>query len=90
MGSGDFSREVGLVCRVCGSDQLEYDDLVGDLVDAPDATKLTCSHCGHGTTKGELIEDNSESIAAAVDEIVGDVASAMQKDFEKAFAKVFS
>ncbi len=87
MSLGDFSREVGLVCRACGNDRFEYDDSVGDLADASDVTKLTCSHCGLETTKGELMEDNSEAIAAVVDEIVEDVASAMQGDFEKAFAK---
>lgn len=84
-----LSREVKMICRACGNEEFEYDDAVGDLADAPDETELKCTHCGLATTKGELMEDNSESICAAVDEIAEEVAAAVQKELDAALKKVF-
>lgn len=41
------------------------------------------------TTKGELMEDNSESICAVVDEIAEDVAAAVQKELDAALKKAY-
>lgn len=82
-------REVGLVCRACGYDQFEYDDGVGDLSDAPDETVIKCAHCGLVTTKGELIEDNAETIDAAIDEIGEEAAAALRDELSKSFRRVF-
>ncbi len=73
----NISREVKMICRVCGNDEFEYDDAAGDLSNAPDETELKCTHCGLATTKGELMKDNSESISAVVDEISEEVVAAV-------------
>ena len=41
------------------------------------------------TTKGALIEENSESISAAVDEISEEVVAAVQKELDTVFKKAF-
>ena len=89
MNLDSLSREVKMICRACGNDEFEYNDAVGDLTDAPDETELKCTHCGLVATKGELMEDNSESICAAVDEIAEDVAAAVQKELDAALKKAF-
>ncbi len=89
MNLDNLSREVRMVCRACGNDEFEYDDVVGDLANAPDETELKCTHCGLKTTKGELMEDNSESISAVVDEISEEVVAAVQKELDAAFKKAF-
>ena len=78
-----------MVCRACGNDEFEFDDVAGDLTNAPDGTELKCTHCGLKTTKGELVEDNSESISAVVDEISEEVVAAVQKELDAAFKKAF-
>lgn len=59
------------------------------MTDAPDETELKCTHCGLATTKGELMEGNSESICAVVDEIAEDVAAAVQKELDAALKKAY-
>lgn len=78
-------RELRMICRACGGDQFEHDDSCDELSEAPDDTPMKCAHCGLETTKGELIEDNNESIQAAVDEIADEAAAALMKEIEKAF-----
>lgn len=53
----------------CSNDEFEHDDAVSDLTDETGETKLKCTHCGLTTTKGELMENNAESISAAFEEI---------------------
>ncbi len=78
-------QEVRMICRACGCDQFEHDDSCGELSEAPDDTPKKCANCGLVTTKGELIEDNDESIQAAVDDIAEEAAAALMKEIEKAF-----
>lgn len=82
-------REVRLICRACGYDQFEYGDEIGDLTDAPDDAVLKCAHCGLETTKGELIEDNTEAIDAAIDEIGEEAVSVLEEGLSKALEKAF-
>lgn len=89
MSLDSLSREVKMICRACGNDEFEYDDAVGDLADAPDETELKCIHCGLVATKGELMEDNSESTCAAVDELAEDIAAAAQKELDAALKEAF-
>lgn len=85
----DLSRQVKMLCRVCGNDQFASDYPEDSLADAPDDTKLECEYCGAVTTKRELIEDNSRNINAAIDEITEEAASELSKELEKAFRKAF-
>ena len=78
-------REVQMVCRACGCDQFEYDDVAGDLSEAPDDTPMRCAHCDLETTKGELVEDNEESIQSAVDDMAEEATAALMKELRKAF-----
>lgn len=78
-------REVRLICRGCGCDQFEHDDADGELHEAPYESVLKCAHCGLETTKGELIEDNDETIQAAVDDITEEATDAILKELRKAF-----
>ena len=87
MNPNDFSQEVVLICRACGNDQFEFDVPDGDLVNAPNSAIFKCTHCGLVTTKADLIADNSESISAAVDDMVTDVKTVITKEIEKAFKK---
>lgn len=89
MNLDNLSREIRMVCRACGNDEFEYDDVAGDLSNVPDETELKCTHCSLKTTKGELVEDNSESINAAVDEISEEVVAAVQKELDTVIKKVF-
>ena len=89
MNLDNLSREIRMVCRACGNDEFEYDDVAGDLSNAPDEIELKCTHCSLKTTKGELVEDNSESINAAVDEISEEVVAAVQKELDTVIKKVF-
>ena len=59
------------------------------MSNVPDETELKCTHCSLKTTKGELVEDNSESINAAVDEISEEVVAAVQKELDTVIKKVF-
>ena len=89
MNLDNLSREIRMVCRACGNDEFEYDDVAGDLSNVPDETELKCTHCSLKTTKGELVEDNSESINAAVDEISEEVVAAVQTELDTVFKKAF-
>ena len=50
---------------------------------------IKCAHCGLVTTKGELIEDNAETIDAAIDEIGEEAAAALGDELSKSFRRVF-
>ncbi|MBR3136293.1 MAG: hypothetical protein IKF10_04685 [Lachnospiraceae bacterium] len=84
----DFSREVTLICPTCGNDQFEaLDPNIQDLREAPDETQLRCPDCGLTITKGDLIQENSEKIEIAADEMAQDVAKEFEKELAKALKK---
>jgi len=59
----DLSRNVSLLCPVCGNDQFSaVNDNIENPKDAPDETRIKCSDCGATRTKAELIEENQEII----------------------------
>lgn len=79
----NISKEVKMICRVCGNDEFSCRFEDGDLSQAPNDTVLQCSCCGFKTTKSELIEDNSEAIDAAVKDMVGDITDAFNNELKK-------
>ena len=75
-----------MICKVCGSDLFEYSvDNGVSFIDAPDDTVIKCNCCGREVSKAGLIEENSESIQAEVDEIVKDTIKDLEKQLKKAF-----
>lgn len=80
----NISIEVSLTCPTCGctefkSEQLEEDEEYTD--DWP----FTCAHCGKTFTRKELIEANTESIDAAVNDIKDEIVEAAAKELEETF-----
>ena len=86
MSLSDHSRSVSMICQTCASTDFEYDN--------EDSTgNVQCAGCSRQYTREELIEANSELIAANVDEvkaeIVADFRSVMKKTFKNSkFIKV--
>lgn len=73
-------RNVTLYCPTCGNDLFSYADVgTGDLLEAPDETKIQCTDCKCIFTKQELIEANQDIINANIEE----VQQRLIKDFEK-------
>lgn len=82
----DYSREITLLCPVCGNDQFESLDVEdGDELTAPDTIRYKCSDCKSIYTKAELINSNNESIEDNIDEMEKEVI----KDLEKKLKKMF-
>lgn len=82
----DYSREITLLCPVCGNDQFESLDVEdGDELTAPDTIRYKCSDCKSIYTKAELINSNNESIEDNIDEMEKEV----MKDLEKKLKKMF-
>lgn len=66
----DISRNVTLVCPLCGNDQCSSIDCeLSSLKEAPGETRIKCSDCGRITTKDILIEENQEIINANIEDI---------------------
>lgn len=85
----DLSRNVTLICSVCGNDQFEtLDTKYEDMKDAPDNTRFKCSDCGRIITKSELIEENEEIINANIEDIRKETIAEMEKELKKALKKL--
>ena len=77
----DLSRQVTMLCPICGNDQFEsLDEEFEDLSDAPDEVRLKCSDCGSVFTKEELMRENAEKIDIAVDAMVKDAKKEIEKE----------
>ena len=84
----DMSREVSMLCPVCGNDQFEsLDEQYPDPNDAPDGVLLKGSDCGATYTKEELFHENSEKIGLAVEDLKEEVAQEIEKGLKKAMKK---
>ena len=80
----DLSRNVSLLCPVCGNDQFSaVNDNIENLKDAPDETRIKCSDCGATRTKAELIEENQEIINANIEDIKKEAISKIEKELKK-------
>ena len=84
----DLSRQVTMLCPVCGNAQFEsLDKRFEDLSDAPDEVRLRCSDCGSVFTKEELLRENAEQIDLAVGAIIKDAKGEIEKELEKKVEK---
>ena len=84
----DLSRNVTLICSVCGNDQFEtLDTEYEDMREAPDNTRFKCSDCGRIITKSELLEENAEIINANVEDIKKEAIAEMEKELKKTLKK---
>ncbi len=84
----DLSRNITLLCGVCGNDSFEtLDSQYESIKNAPDYIRLKCSDCGRIVTKKELIEENSVNINANIDIIKKDAVLEMEKEIKKTFKK---
>ena len=78
----DYSRNVSLLCPICGNDQFEaLDEVSGE--NTSDDARFKCSDCGHVLTKQELITENAEKIEIIGQEIADEVMKDMEKDLKK-------
>lgn len=87
----DAVINVTLACPVCGCTQFESEEpALGQ--EYTDEWKFTCTNCGRTLTRAQLIEANSESIDAAVeensDEIVNEAMKRIDRELKKSGLKV--
>ena len=86
-GMKNISRNIVLLCPVCGNSQFEcLDSEYDDLREAPGDVRMRCSDCGAVYTKDILITENTEKINNAIEEVKNDAL----KEFEKELKKVFN
>lgn len=84
-----ISRNVTLVCPLCGNDQFSSVDCeLNSLKEAPGETQIKCSDCGRITTKDVLIQDNQEIINANIEDIKKEAVSEAKKEIEKMLKKL--
>lgn len=82
----DMSVQVAMTCPTCGCTEFAYEtpepgqDFTDDWV-------FTCAHCGRSFTRAQLIEANTESIDATVEDMGDDIVAAFSKDLEKQLKK---
>lgn len=81
----DLSKNVNLLCPLCGNDQ--FKSLSGEFSeeDSDDNVLLRCSDCGSVYNKEELIEGNSEVLNNAVEEMADEIMAEIEREFRKAF-----
>ena len=79
----DLSREVAMLCPLCGNDQFEcLDEELEDGVDTPDEARFRCSDCRSVFTKEELIAENAEVLDNAVEDIKEEFLKELQKEMK--------
>lgn len=84
----DISRNVAMLCPLCGNDQFSsVDEEFDELKDAPGTAKIKCSDCNSVYTKDEIIEANAEKIDIAAEEMVQGAIKEFEKELKKAMKK---
>ncbi len=84
----DLSRNVILLCPVCGNSQFEsLDDKNDEYGDVSNLMQYKCSDCGSLLTKEQLLEENSEKIDIAISEIKNDALKEFDKELKTALKK---
>ncbi len=85
----DISRNVTLVCPLCGNDQFSSIDFeLNSLKEAPGETRIKCSDCGRITTKDVLIEENQGIINANIEDIKKEAVAEAEKEIAKILKKL--
>lgn len=85
----DISKQVRLICPICGNDQfLSLDLPIEELKDASETSRIQCSDCHRIFTKEELLTENQERIDSEVKEIKDEVTKQIHEDIKKALRKL--
>lgn len=82
MDADKYNRTITLLCPTCGSDQFSQQEASGAAVQM-----VTCARCGREMTKDDLIQENSENVAAHVDEVKQEIVDDIRKQFARIFKK---
>lgn len=78
----DLSRQVELICPTCGCTQFASEELpVGQ--EYTDDWEFTCAHCGRRFTRKQLIEANTETINAHIEDMGDEIVAEVAKQFKK-------
>ena len=84
----ELSRNVSLICPVCGNDQFR---IMGaednELKNTSGEVQVQCSDCGAVFSKEEIIEENSEKIDIAIEELKDDIAAEIEKEVKGIFRR---
>lgn len=81
----DLSVQVTLSCPTCGC--TEFAETSGQDWGSADERYFICAHCGTAISRDQLIEANSESIDATIQDMGDDIVSALSKDLKKALKR---
>lgn len=81
----DLSVQVTLSCPTCGC--TEFAERSGQDWGSADERYFICAHCGMAVSRDQLIEANSESIDATIQDMGDDIVSAFSKDLKKALKR---
>lgn len=73
----DYSRQVILLCPVCGNSQFE----------TTSEQFYTCSDCKNQFDKEALISENTVSTDAMVEDLKKELIQDLEKDFKKMFKR---
>lgn len=81
----DLSVQVTLSCPTCGG--TEFAETSGQDQGSADERYFICAHCEAAISRDQLIEANSESIDATIQDMGDDIISALSKDLKKALKR---
>ena len=81
----DLSVQVTLSCPTCGC--TEFSETSDPDQSSAGERYFICSHCGTAISGDQLIEANSESIDATIQDMGDDIISALSKDLKKALKR---
>ena len=85
----DLSKNVLLMCPLCGNDQFESLDVShAELMDADSGARVKCSDCGSIFTKEELLAENAENISFAVEEVKREAIKEIEKELKRVLKKI--
>lgn len=84
----DINKSVSLLCPICGNDQFEsLNPKYSHFIDVPEDIRFRCSDCETVFTKGELLQENSELISIAIDEVKEEAVHELKKDIKAVMKK---
>lgn len=81
----DLSVRVTLSCPTCGC--TEFSETSDPDQNSADERFFICAHCGTVVSRAQLIEANSESIDATIQDMGDDIVAALSKDLKKALKR---
>ena len=84
----ELCKNVSLICPVCGNDQFR---IMGaednELKNMSGEVQVQCSDCGSVFSKEEIIEENSEKIDIAIEELKDDITAEIEKEVKRIFRR---